>query len=183
MKEKIFEATITLFNEKGLKFTMDDIAKKLSISKKTIYTIFKDKESLFYEMVDYYFDSVKEAEKEIYEDKNMDIIEKIHRIIIVQPKRYQHVDLRQLYSLQDTYPDIYGKVKKRLENDWEPTLELLTLAISQNRIRPISIPVLKIMVEATIEHFLQRTVLIENKISYESALEDMMHIILEGILL
>ena len=30
MKEKILEATIKVFNKKGLKFTMDDIAKELS---------------------------------------------------------------------------------------------------------------------------------------------------------
>ena len=50
-KEKILEATIKVFNRKGLKFTMDDIASELSMSKKTIYTVFRDKESLFYQMV------------------------------------------------------------------------------------------------------------------------------------
>ena len=32
-KEKILEATIKVFNRKGLKFTMDDIASELSMSK------------------------------------------------------------------------------------------------------------------------------------------------------
>ena len=40
-KERILIATIKLFNEKGLKFTMDDIAAELKISKKTIYQILK----------------------------------------------------------------------------------------------------------------------------------------------
>ena len=50
-KTKILEATIKVFNKKGLKFTMDDIASELSMSKKTIYTVFKDKETMFYQMI------------------------------------------------------------------------------------------------------------------------------------
>ena len=40
-KEVILEGTIKAFNEKGLKFTMDDVAKILGMSKKTIYTVFR----------------------------------------------------------------------------------------------------------------------------------------------
>ena len=39
---QILDAAIEAFNEKGVKFTMDDIAKALGISKKTIYTVYKD---------------------------------------------------------------------------------------------------------------------------------------------
>ena len=37
LKENIMQGTLQAFNQKGLKFTMDDIAKILGISKKTIY--------------------------------------------------------------------------------------------------------------------------------------------------
>ena len=77
MKEKIIEATIRVFNQKGLKFTMDDIAKELSMSKKTIYTVFEDKESLLFEMVDYCFDKIKESEDAVLSDETLSkIIEK-----------------------------------------------------------------------------------------------------------
>ena len=36
-KERFLEATIKVFNKKGLKFTMDDIANKLGVSKRTLY--------------------------------------------------------------------------------------------------------------------------------------------------
>ena len=62
LRETILEGTIKVFNQKGLKFTMDDVAKTLGMSKKTIYTVFDDKESMFYDMVDYMFDRIKESE-------------------------------------------------------------------------------------------------------------------------
>ena len=55
LQKKILEGTLVVFNKKGLKFTMDDLAGQLGISKKTIYTVFRDKEELFLEMVDYLF--------------------------------------------------------------------------------------------------------------------------------
>ena len=45
LKGDILEATIQAFQKKGLKFTMDDLASLLGISKKTIYTVFPDKNS------------------------------------------------------------------------------------------------------------------------------------------
>ena len=60
LRKEILEGTIQVYNRKGLKFTMDDIAAWLGISKKTIYTVFETKEALFLTMVDYLFDSIKE---------------------------------------------------------------------------------------------------------------------------
>ena len=58
LQKNILDATLRVFDQKGLKFTMDDLAKELSISKKTIYTVYDDKEALFLAMVDYIFDSI-----------------------------------------------------------------------------------------------------------------------------
>ena len=124
-KEVILEGTIKAFNEKGLKFTMDDVAKILGMSKKTIYTVFRDKESMFLAMVDYMFDSIKESEQQIVEDDALSTVEKIRRILGVIPESYRDVDFRQLYLLKDKYPVIYKQVEKRLETGWETTIQLL----------------------------------------------------------
>ena len=39
IREQILDATVLVFNKKGMKFTMDDIARELGMSKKTIYTV------------------------------------------------------------------------------------------------------------------------------------------------
>ena len=57
IRSEILSATIPVFNKKGIKFTMDDVAKEVGISKKTIYTVFADKQELVYDMVDYCFQS------------------------------------------------------------------------------------------------------------------------------
>jgi len=181
LKETILEGTIQEFNKKGLKFTMDDIAGQLGMSKKTIYTVFRDKEALFLAMVDYLFDRIKESENEILQDDNLTTLEKIRRILCVIPESYQEVDFGQLYLLRGKYPAIYAKVEERLETGWENTIALLEQGMEEGVIRPVKIPILKMMLEAALEQFFQRDVLIQNKISYMEALQEVVDILMAGI--
>lgn len=181
LRESILEGTIQAFNKKGLKFTMDDIAALLGISKKTIYTVFQDKNSLVSEMVDYCFDLIKESEQKVLADTSLDTIGKIRAILGVLPESYRDIDFRQLYLLKDKYPKIYKKVEQRLETGWETTIALIQQGIREGTVRPIKIPIIKTMLEATIEQFFQRDVLITNQISYNDALEEVVNILVDGI--
>ena len=177
-----YEAAIAEFNDKGLKFTMDDIAKRLGISKKTLYTLFKDKEELFLQTVDYGFAAVKESEREILTDCEMSLTDKIRKIIVVLPDRYRNVDFRKLYAMKDKYPKIYSEVEKRIENDWDPTLSLIQEGMNKGILRNVKIPVLKAMIEASIEHFLNSEILIRENITYDEALNEMIETIMQGIM-
>lgn len=181
LREIILEGTIKAFNKKGLKFTMDDVAKILGMSKKTIYTVFRDKESLFYAMVDYMFDSIKESERCIVEDETLPTIEKIRQIMSVLPEGYRNVDFHQLYQLKDKYPAVYKQVEKRLETGWEETISLLEKGIEEGCIRQIHIPLVKMMLEASLEQFFQRDILIQNNITYVDALNEVVGILMDGI--
>ncbi|MCM1088954.1 MAG: TetR/AcrR family transcriptional regulator [Muribaculaceae bacterium] len=182
LRENILEGTIQVFNQKGLKFTMDDIASLLKMSKKTIYTVFHDKEELFLAMVDYLFDKIKESERAVMEDNTLDTVEKIRVVLGVLPEGYKEIDFRQLYLLRDKYPKIYKQVELRLETGWEATIALLEKGMKEGCVRPIQIPILKMMLEAAVEQFFQRDILIRHGLSYHQALDEVVGILVEGIL-
>lgn len=181
LREEILEGTVLAFRNKGLKFTMDDIASLLGMSKKTIYTVFHDKEELFLAMVDYLFDSIKESERQVAQDPGLDTVEKIRRILGVLPESYRDVDFSRLYLLREKYPAIYRQVERRLETGWETTIALLEQGMAEGVIRPVKIPILKLMLEASLEQFFQRDVLVKNGIAYREALEEVVDILMEGI--
>jgi len=160
---------------------MDDVAVGCHISKKTLYMIFNDKEELFLAMVDYLFDGIKASEKEVLNDTSLSTIEKIRKILGVMPEGYQEIDFVQLYALKDKYPSIYKKVEDRLENGWDTTISLIERGIEEGVVKPVDIPIVKIMMEASLEQFFQRDVLVRNKISYNKALNEVVDIIVEGI--
>ena len=160
---------------------MDDLANELSMSKKTIYNVFRDKESLFFRMVDYCFDHIRASEEEVIADPTLTTVEKIRNVLGVLPEGYKDVDFRQLYTLKDRYPQIYRKVEERLETGWEKTIALIRQGIEEGCVRPVNIYVLKTMFEATLEQFFERDVLIVNGISYQEALDEVVRIMVDGI--
>lgn len=182
LKDRIIEAVIEEFNDKGLKFTMDDIAKRLGISKRTLYTVVQDKETLFIEAVDCVFGAIKDSEREVMQDTSLDIVERLKKILIVLPQKYKTIDYRQLYELKTKLPRIYAKIETRLETDWEPTFEIMEQAMAEGKIRRISLPVFQAMISGTIEYYLSRRVLIDSEIAYEEALKQMLDIIFNGII-
>ena len=182
LRKQIMEGTLQSFNYKGLKFTMDDVAHILGISKKTIYTVFPNKKKMFFDLVDYLFDEIKEEEEKVMNDDSLSTVEKIRKILGVLPNSYKELDLRQLYVLKDNYPDVYEKVEHRLESGWENTIALLEQGMKEGTVRPIKIPILKMMLEASLEQFFRRDILVQNKITYQEGLDEVVEILVDGIL-
>ena len=183
LKQEIIKKASLLFNRDGLKFTMDDLARELHISKKTIYKIIPDKKSLFNMMVDDIFDSIKQEEKNSLEDENSSTLEKLRRTLGAMPEEYYNINFQNLNVLKEKYPKIYAHVEQRLEPGWEQTIELLEKAMEEGVIRRISIPIFKTMFQATIEQFFQRDVLVENQIPYQEALQEVVSIMIDGIVI
>ena len=92
LKERIMEGAVTCFQEKGIKFTMDDLAEKLGMSKKTIYTVVEGKDELLIEMVEHVFGSIKESEEEVLWSEDLNTVEKIRRILAVFPEAYKDIN-------------------------------------------------------------------------------------------
>ena len=181
LKKDIMQACIVLFNEKGLKFTMDDVAAYCHISKKTMYVVFNDKEELFLEMVDYLFDGIKKSEEEVLNDTSLSTLEKIRKILGAMPESYNEIDFEKMYLLKEKYPRIYEKVEKRLENGWETTIALLQKGQAEGVIKSVNIPLVKLIYEASIEQFFKRDVLVANNIPYKTAVDEVVNILVEGI--
>jgi len=180
-KERILESTIRVFNKKGLKFTMDDVAQEAGMSKKTLYMVFREKEEMFLAMVDYMFDSIKESKEQVLRHPEWSTEQKIRAILGVLPEGYKSVDFRQLYLLKEKYPLIYRQVELRLETGWESTLALLEQGMEEGCIRRVRLPILKLMLEAALEQFFQRDVLLQNGITYTEALDEVVGILMDGI--
>lgn len=55
LKERIIDESIRCLQEEGLRFSVDSLAKRLRISKKTIYQCFPSKEALAYALYEKYY--------------------------------------------------------------------------------------------------------------------------------
>lgn len=181
MKKRILEGALNVYKKKGIKFTMDDLASELGMSKKTIYTVFTDKSTLLLDMVDYGFDTIKESELKVMEDDNLSTIDKLRGILGVMPETYEELDFTQIYILKGKYPKAYDRIQHRLESGWEKTLSLIDQGVEEGSIRPVNKVVFQITFEAAVERFLMGDELQTNKIKYMDALDELVHMLVDGI--
>ena len=182
LRVRILDEAARQFDQKGIKFTMDDLARALGMSKKTIYTVFEDKRSIMTETIDRFFDDALIEEETILNNTELTIIEQLKKIIGSVPERYTQNDLTQLYVLKGKYPSVYRHWQHCRENYWDGVGILIRRGIEQGEIRDVSLPILKTMFQATIEQFFQDDVLVKNHISYRKALSEVASILVDGII-
>lgn len=136
MKNKILETAAEMFLNLGFKsVTMDDIAKEIGVSKKTIYTHFKNKTSLVEEVTNSMFCVISEGIGLIHEQQKNPIKE------LYEVKHFVMTYLKDeksspQYQMQKYYPKIYKVLKrKQFEFMQECIKENLSRGINQGLFR------------------------------------------------
>ncbi|MDD6210106.1 MAG: TetR/AcrR family transcriptional regulator [Bacteroidales bacterium] len=91
VKKQILQTALDLFSQYGIKsVSMDDIAKSISVSKRTIYDFFHDKEELLVQGIGFYYDQLLEFLSKI-EKENLsaaEIILLLYEEVMKQPRWY-----------------------------------------------------------------------------------------------
>lgn len=177
LRTQILDAAAKLFQAEGLGFTMQQVAAALHISKKTIYTVYSDKEALLLDMVDMLFEKIHRRKAELAA-LPLPLEERLRAVIIALPEEYAALDFRQLDALEEKYPAVAARVRRHLETGWEPTIALLEQGIAEKRIRPVNLTVLRRVLTAAFQQLLSGA---NDGSSYAAELDDMMDIFMNGI--
>ena len=177
LRTQILDAAAKLFQAEGLSFTMQQVAAALHISKKTIYTVYSDKEALLLDMVDMLFEKIHRRKAELAA-LPVPLEDRLQAVIIALPEEYAALDFRQLDALEEKYPAVAAQVRRHLETGWEPTIALLEQGIAEKRIRPVNLTVLRRILTAAFQQLLSGA---RDGSSYAAELEDMMDILMNGI--
>ena len=135
--DRIIQGGEELFLTAGIKsVTMDDIAKHLGMSKKTIYQFFKDKNELVIALV----------QKKLQQDedqmcaimlKSENVIEEMINMMKCSEEIVARINPIVIHDLQKYHPDAWKEFQNFKSNVLVHTLEaLLTKGIKQGYIRP-----------------------------------------------
>jgi len=113
MRDKILHRATELFLTNGFKsVTMDDIAEELAISKKTIYTYFKNKTDLVKASVYFVFETISTGIDQICSLDN-NPIEEIFIIKDFVLKNLKNEKASPLFQLKKYYPKLYAELQKK----------------------------------------------------------------------
>lgn len=113
MKKEIIKIATELFLSLGFKsITMDDISKKMGISKKTIYEFFENKEILVRASTNMKYNQVMNNIIKIKKSAKDPIME----VYLIKKELLQHLSNEKTspqYQLQKYYPEIYHELKEK----------------------------------------------------------------------
>lgn len=112
LRERILKAAMSEFFEKGIKAVkMDDIARRLSISKRTVYEIYSNKEELLLEGMKAAEQEFDEYISEFSEQDNHDVMDTLIEFYNCQAQRLSNMSPQFLDEVQK-----YERVRTYLEN-------------------------------------------------------------------
>ncbi|MDB5005899.1 MAG: hypothetical protein JWP45_292 [Mucilaginibacter sp.] len=135
--ERIIQGGEELFLTAGIKsVTMDDIAKHLGMSKKTIYLFFKDKNELVIALVKKKLQEDEDQMAEII-SKSANVIEEMINMMKCSEEIFSRINPIVIHDMQKYHPDAWKEFQNFKSGVLIHTLEeLLTKGIKQGYIRP-----------------------------------------------
>ncbi len=181
MKERIVESCAKYINMYGVKrFTVDDIAKDLGISKKTIYKYFNSKDELVSEFISM---SIKDNINNTLEAVNKEetIIGKLNAALLSHHK--YEMPLEILEGIQKHYPDDWEKIEKQRSFKIELVRNFIKQGIDAGKLRKdINIEVISLILDKTTRAIFEYNFLVENNLNINNAVKEIQKILLYGIL-
>ena len=136
LRERIIEKAMQDFSMHGIRAVkMDDLANELGISKRTLYEIFKDKETLLFEGIKVYGERKREYLHSYAEDERHHVIDiimeayhmKVEEVRAVNPDFY--LDLMK-------YPRLAQHMKEEQQKSLEGFLAFMKRGVDDGYFRP-----------------------------------------------
>lgn len=180
MKDKILDVVARLIERYGLKkFTVDEVASELRISKKTLYQYFSSKD----EMIREYFEENMTSDRQSVLDamnSKQDFFEKIHAIVH-SSHRYR-MPVPVLNEAQQFYPDEWEKIEQLKQFKLDVFHKLLKDSAEKGILRPdIHFGILSSMLDRVSDMFIDTDFLLENGLKTTQAIDEALAIIIYGI--
>lgn len=181
MKERIYIAALHGILQRGLRFSVRDLASQLGISTKTVYMHFESKEKIISYIVDRSIQEMKETEEKMMTDSTLSLKEKLHRALVNIPQGVAFNNIRVLHDLKRMYPEQWRTVDEHLNHGWDHIRLLMKAGIDQKELRPFDIELFIRVYVGALYSVMDEPMKNNHHLSLEAALSETVNFLLFGI--
>jgi len=178
---RIIQAFAEELKENGIKFTMDDLARRLGISKRTLYEHFSSKADILDALIEDAFAEVDKKNELILQNDDIPVTEKIKEVIISLPTHIELVDRPTLEQIKRSFPEQWEKLSEMYTKDWDEMDALIEQGIREGIIANKNAALIVKMIRGAVETAQDQHFYIVNDISLTEALSQIADIILYGL--
>lgn len=179
LRSKILQTAMTLFAKNGIKAVkMDDIARALNISKRTMYELYENKEVLLFEGVKTYNQRRESEMTEFVKGKTnvMDIILNVYKVKLEEFRLTNPL----FYDDIEKYPKVMAYLETCREKNRQELADFLDKGVKEGYFRKdIHYDLVTILFDSIGQLFMQKR--LYARFSIESVLNNIMFISLRGI--
>lgn len=179
---RIMAVAMEEMNEQGTKFTMNNLATRLGISKRTLYEHFESKEVLIEAIVDVIILDLQQQRQEIMENDRLTIQEKLIAMLSVRPGVFPHTEDRVKLDLRRQYPGLWKRAHESTEAQWDMIDTVLKDGIEQGYFRPVFVPVLRKILQGAVNAIADYDFLYSHRKSFHDMLGHITDLVLYGIM-
>lgn len=134
LKERIIVEARKAFRKYGIKrVTMDEVASMLTISKRTLYEIFEDKEALLIAVIQYSRERNRELSDNVYKNSS-NVLEVVLNVLAASIRELQ-VTNRNLFVDLKKYPKAYDTLLENRKQEADKKIQFFKLGIEQGYFR------------------------------------------------
>jgi AcrR family transcriptional regulator len=174
-------AALNEMNDRSIKFTMDDLARRLGMSKRTLYENFASKEEIVGFLLTEAIAEIKEKREAIINDDQLTICEKFKQVMTVRPYWCTETTDRISIDIKRCMPEQWQKVEKAMDELWEITERLVQEGVRQGYFRPVFFPAVRTMFKGAFNEFANHTFLLQHKVTIREMVDYMTDILMFGL--
>lgn len=179
LRERIIQTAVEAFTTHGIKsITMDDIAASLGISKRTLYEVFSDKESLLEECILTEQRSTDVLIKQIL-DTSSNVLEVILRCYQWSIEKF-HATNKKFFEDIKKYPKAYELVKRNHNRNSDDTVNFFKEGVKQGLFRSdVNFAIVNLLVRGQLDLLINSNIC--DEYSFLEVYESIMFTFLRGI--
>ena len=180
MEQKVINAALEEMRIHAMKFTMEDLTRRLHISKTSLYKMVPSKDALIRGIVDSKIGAFRKHKEEILGgDENAD--EKLLRLMHLYTDAFGIVGSHIASDLQSLYPAIWEEWQAFQRETVGTVMALIRDGIAAGVYRGVNLPVNEECLVAAIAAISEPEFLRRNDISYRDAVEAVGDLFLHGL--
>lgn len=179
-EERVILAALEEIKIHSLKFTMEDITRRLHMSKTSLYKKVLSKDALIADIVTYMIERFNEQERQTM-TPDMTVDEKNMRLIELYTNMVTPFNNAVFSDLQVLYEDQWRRWQAFQQEKIGELMALLQEGVRLGLYRPVNMAVMQYMLEHVVTALADPTFLNTHKLTYSGAIQGLSDIILYGI--
>ena len=180
VKEKILAAAAIMIEERGISFRMDDLAKSLTISKRTLYEQFHSKHEIVETILVHGAEEFYRQHENIVKNKSLTLEEVLDQYFKVRSNLYAAFNGESFIEIFLAIPQLQETLKTLFKKDWDLLKDYLVRQQEQGYIAQyVDIDIIIMMLQGAV-----RRIVLESSSHHEDLytyMPKVISVILQGI--